>query len=252
MRRSLFACLVALLLSYGALLAQAQAPNDALRVCRNEVGARYINIPMASISVQPGSMNANGFTVNWTAAPPGRGRAAGFCVVSRANTILRFETTSGPGPGGPPLGGRPPSPGPQPPGRVQYSATIINRNSQRCLDVASSSRSQGGNVQQFRCNGGPNQRWDFISLGRNEFAIRNQNSGMMLDVAMASRANDANVQQFPWNSSGAQRWRVQGSQIINVNSGKCLDVAFQNRGDGGNVIQWDCHRGASQSWQIAR
>ena len=135
--------------------------------------------------------------------------------------------------------------GPQPPGRVQYSATIMNHNSRKCLDVASSSRSAGGNVQIYRCTGGGNQRWDFISLGRNEFAIRNQNSGMMLDVTMASRANDANVQQFPWNGSGAQRWRMQGSQIINVNSGKCLDVAYQSRADGGSVNQWDCHRGAS-------
>ena len=251
MKRLLFACMVAMLFSYGALVVQAQAPNDALRACKNEVGARYLNIPMANISVQSGSMNANGYTVNWTAASPGGGLVAGFCVVSPTYTILRFETTGGPAPGGPSQG-RPPSVGPQLPGRVQYSATIINRSSQKCIDVASSSRSQGGNVQQCRCNGGLNQRWDFISLGRNEFAIRNQNSGMVLDVAMASKANDANVQQFPWNGSGAQRWRVQGSQIINVNSAKCLDVAFQSRGDGGNVIQWDCHRGAIQSWQIGR
>ena len=251
MRRLLFACLVAMLLSYAALLARAQVPNDALRACRNEVAAHYLDIPIANISVQPGSTNANGFTVNWTAAPPRGGRVAGFCVVSRQNTILRFETTGGPTPGSP-SPGRPPGVGPQPPGRVQFSGTVTNRNAGRCLDVASSSRSPGGNVQIFRCNGGLNQRWDFISLGRNEFAIRNQNSGMMLDVTMASRANDANVQQFPWNGSGAQRWRMQGSQIINVNSGKCLDVAYQSRADGGNVNQWDCHRGASQSWQIPR
>jgi len=251
MRRLLFAYAVAVLFSYAALLARAQVPNDALRVCRNEVAAHYLNIPMANISVQPGSVNANGFKVNWTAAPPRGGRLAGFCVVSRANTILRFETTGRPTPGGP-SPGRPPVVGPQPPGRVQFSGPVINRNSRKCLDVASSSRSQGGNVQIFRCNGRLNQRWDFISLGRNEFAIRNQNSGMMLDVAVASRANDANVQQFPWNSSGAQRWRMQGSQIINVNSGKCLDVAYQSRADGGNVNQWDCHRCDSQSWQVNR
>jgi hypothetical protein len=30
-----------------ALLARAQTPNDGLRACKNEVGGRYINIPMA-------------------------------------------------------------------------------------------------------------------------------------------------------------------------------------------------------------
>ena len=251
MRRLRFACPIAILLSYAALPAWAQVPNDALRVCRNEVAARYLNIPMANISVQPGSTNANGFTVNWTAAQPRGGGVAGFCVVSRANTILRFETTGGPSPGGP-SPGRPPFAGPQPPGRVQFSGTVINANARKCLDVASRSTSAGGNVQIFRCNGGLNQRWDFISLGRNEFAIRNQNSGMMLDVTGASKANDANIQQFPRNGTNAQRWRVQGSQIINVNSGRCLDVAYKSRADGGNVNQWDCHRSASQSWQINR
>ncbi|HEX8896027.1 MAG TPA: hypothetical protein VF783_22090, partial [Terriglobales bacterium] len=81
MRRLLFLCPVAMLLSHAALLAQPQATNDALRACRNEVAARYLNIPMANISVQQGSMNPNGTTVNWTAAPPRGGRVAGFCVV---------------------------------------------------------------------------------------------------------------------------------------------------------------------------
>ena len=142
MRRLLFVCPVAMLLPHAALLAQPQAPNDALRACRNEVAARYLNIPMANINVQPGSMNPNGTTVNWTAAPPRGGRVSGFCVVSRTNTILRFETTSGPTPGRP-SPGPPPGVGPQPPGRVQFSGTVINRNAGRCLDVASSSRSPG-------------------------------------------------------------------------------------------------------------
>ena len=47
MRRLGFACMVAMSLSCAALLARAQAPNDALGACRNEVAARYLNIPMA-------------------------------------------------------------------------------------------------------------------------------------------------------------------------------------------------------------
>ena len=99
MRRLLLACPVAMLFSFAALLARAQAPIDALRACRNEVAARYLNIPMANISVQPGDER------QWV-----HGELDGGAISRRArrrllrgfprNTILRFETTGGPTPGG--------------------------------------------------------------------------------------------------------------------------------------------------------
>ncbi len=81
-------------------------------------------------------------------------------------------------------------------GRSQYGGLIRNVNSQKCVDVFGGSTSTGANVQQYACNGGGNQRWEFIDVGNGQYAIRNINSGQVLDVAGSSRENGANVQQF--------------------------------------------------------
>ena len=78
---------------------QAQVPMDALKSCKNEVGARYLSVPMAYISVDRGSKTANGnYLVKWTTKPPEGKGSAGFCVVDPSFYILRFETSSGPQP----------------------------------------------------------------------------------------------------------------------------------------------------------
>jgi hypothetical protein len=63
-------------------------------------------------------------------------------------------------------------------GRSQYGGLIRNVNSGKCVDVYGDSTNRGANVQQYACNGGGNQRWEFIALGGGQFAIRNVNSGM--------------------------------------------------------------------------
>jgi Ricin-type beta-trefoil lectin domain-like len=76
---------------------------------------------------------------------------------------------------------------------------ILNVGSRKCVDVYGDSRRPGANVQQYGCNGGANQRWVFVSLGRNEYVIQSVNSGMVLEVAGGSRGNGGNVQQYNWN-----------------------------------------------------
>lgn len=85
-------------------------------------------------------------------------------------------------------------------GRSQYGGLLRNVNSQKCIDVFGSATNKNANIQQYSCNGGVNQRWEFIGLGNGQFAIRNVNSGLVMDVAGDSRGNGANVQQFPWNA----------------------------------------------------
>jgi len=314
-----------------AVVLQAQAPMDALKTCKNEVGARYLNIPMAYINVDRGSNAANGnYLVNWNTMPPNGRSSAGFCVIDRSWNVLRFETTSGPGPGGggggggvsgddamrackseaanrlpsvpsvyitvtlgqrapdggyrvnwraqPPMGmrrsgycdvdrnarvrnfqydnssGGGGSVDRQPPGQVQYSGWVRNRNSTKCLSVANRSTALAANIEQQGCGGSAHLQWEFVVVGRGVYAIRNVNSGYVLDVAGLSRDNGANVQQYSWTGADNQRWRLNnaagGTQIINVNSGKCLDVAYQGKGNGNNIIQWDCHGSASQRWDV--
>jgi hypothetical protein len=79
---------------------QAPVPTDALKSCKNEVGARYVSVPMAYIDVDQGAKTANGnYLINWTTKPAEGKGSAGLCVVDPSFYILRFETTSGPEPG---------------------------------------------------------------------------------------------------------------------------------------------------------
>ena len=80
--------------------AAAQTPIDILKSCKNEVGARYLDVPMAYISVDQGSKTANGnYLVKWKTTPPEAKGSSGVCVVDPSFYVLRFETTSGPQPG---------------------------------------------------------------------------------------------------------------------------------------------------------
>jgi hypothetical protein len=137
-------------------------------------------------------------------------------------------------------------------GRSQYGGLLRNVNSQKCIDVFGSSTNKNANIQQYNCNGGANQRWEFIELGNGQFAIRNSNSRLVMDVAGDSRGNGANVQQFPWNGGANQRWITRGSnnnfEIVNVNSGKCLDVLGGGTGNNVNIVQMQCSGRRNQRW----
>jgi hypothetical protein len=104
MKRDLFRLIVVagvLTVLFTASVAQAEVPPDALTTCKNEVGARYQNIPIVNINVDRGSMTANGnYLVNWTATAPGGKHSSGVCVIDSLYNLLRFSTTSGPEPGG--------------------------------------------------------------------------------------------------------------------------------------------------------
>ena len=137
-------------------------------------------------------------------------------------------------------------------GRSQYGGLIRNVNSGKCIDVFGSSTNKNANVQQYSCNNGANQRWEFIDLNNGQSAIRNANSGLVLDVAGDRRANGANVQQFPWNGGANQRWKTRGSnnnfELVNVNSGKCLEVQGGGKGNNVNIVQLQCNGGRNQRW----
>ena len=167
-----------------------------------------------------------------------------------------YSMPGGPGPGGPGMPPPPPPPGMGggPSGARQFTGMIRSVGSNKCVDVYGDSRQPGANVQQYGCNGGANQKWVFVTVGRNEYVIQNVNSNLVLSVAGADRRNGANVQQSVWNNGPNQRWRGKGPnnnfELVNVNSGKCLDVQGGGNGNNVNIDQADCTGGANQRWFI--
>ena len=147
--------------------------------------------------------------------------------------------------------------GNRPNGRVSYSGPIMNRHSDKGLDVTERSNQDGANIQQWSYADQPNQNWDVIDLGNGEAAIISRQSGRALTVQGGRDNKGANVIQRSWNGTPQQRWRFErvGSdyyRIVSVDNGKCLDVTAQGRQDGANIQLWDYANQANQQWRLRR
>jgi hypothetical protein len=147
--------------------------------------------------------------------------------------------------------------GNRPNGRVSYSGPIMNRHSNKALDVTERSNQDGANIQQWSYADQPNQNWDVIDLGNGEAAIISRQSGRALTVQGGRDNNGANIIQQSWRGSPQQRWRLEqiGSdyyRIVSVDNGKCLDVTQEGRQDGANIQLWDYANQANQQWRLRR
>jgi len=147
--------------------------------------------------------------------------------------------------------------GNRPEGRVSYSGPIMNRHSDKGLDVTERSNQDGANIQQWSYADQPNQNWDVIDLGNGESAIISRQSGRALTVQGGRDNNGANIIQQSWRGSSQQRWRLEqtGSdyyRIVSVDNGKCLDVTQEGKQDGANIQLWDYANQANQQWRLRR
>ncbi|MFG3157033.1 RICIN domain-containing protein [Streptomyces sp. NPDC048219] len=134
---------------------------------------------------------------------------------------------------------------------------LVNANSGQCLDVAADSRTAGGNVQQWTCNGLGPQVFRLTARGDSRFTLTGRNSGYCLDVENGSGASGANVRQWYCNGAAAQDWRLENVgrgyyRLVVRSSGQCLDVAQGSRTAGANVQQWTCNGLQPQIWRLER
>ncbi len=145
----------------------------------------------------------------------------------------------------------------RPNGRVSYSGPIMNRHSDKALDVTEQGLQDGANIQQWSYADQPNQNWEVIDLGNNEIAIISRHSGKALTVQGGRDNNGANIIQRGWNDTPQQRWRMEQVggdyyKIVSVDNGKCLDVTEQGKQNGANVQLWDYANQANQQWKFKR
>lgn len=132
---------------------------------------------------------------------------------------------------------------------------IINRNSDKALDVNGGSTANGASVIQWTWNGGNNQQWQIVDNGGGYYRIINRNSSKALDVNGGSTSNGATVIQWTWNGGNNQQWQIVDNgggyyRIINRNSSQALDVNGGSTANGASVIQWPWNGGNNQQWQI--
>lgn len=144
-----------------------------------------------------------------------------------------------------------------PKGRVNYSGPIVNRHSDKALDVTERSNQDGAHIQQWSYADQPNQNWDVIDLGNGEAAIISQQSGRALTVQGGRDNNGANIIQQSWRGGPQQRWRLEPTggdyyRIVSVDNGKCLDVTQEGKQDGAQIHLWNYANQANQQWRLRR
>jgi hypothetical protein len=127
----------------------------------------------------------------------------------------------------------------------------------KCVDVVGSGTADGTNVQQYTCNGGVNQRWQFINLANDVYQIQTLVSGKCLDVAGFGTADGTNVQEYTCNGGVNQQWRVLAlgnsryQLMPQTAPNKCLDVSNAGTADGTNIQEWTCNGTVAQSFTLA-
>lgn len=127
-------------------------------------------------------------------------------------------------------------------------------HSGRCLDLAGLAPDNGGTVQQFACNGGPNQMVRLRAasgVSADRFQLVLGHSGRCLDVPSGLADAGIALQQYDCHAGPNQVFRLRsvgGSRyaVENVQTGKCLDVRGATRGNGAIVQQFGCHDGENQ------
>jgi hypothetical protein len=142
-----------------------------------------------------------------------------------------------------------PSATPSQPARQQVPSIGVLRGGDRCLEMDKDDNAR--RARMSGCSGDDDQRWQFRSVGGDQYQLINAATGKCLDVKGRSKDDGATIQQFACRNQENQKWalRPTGSDafaLVGVGSGKCADVE-----DDGDVKQRDCDNGASQRWQAA-
>lgn len=134
-----------------------------------------------------------------------------------------------------------------------YPICIINKHSNKALDVTSWSLENNTPIQQYSLHKGDNQRWLLIPESDGHYHIMAMHSGCCLDVAGVSYDNGTKIQQYQKHNGANQLWSIisdgQGAyEIVVKHSKKCLEVANWSMNDGGSIEQYDPHGGDNQKW----
>jgi Ricin-type beta-trefoil lectin domain-like/Glycosyl hydrolases family 39 len=155
-----------------------------------------------------------------------------------------------------------------PPSDSGFQSVAVAQHSQQCLDNTDLSAADGNQQQQFYCEGGDQQLWDFRAVAgvADTYTVVNQQTGKCLDVNGASSADGAAVQQ--WTCRGGalnQQFTLRkvtyaGSnaadyQLVARHSGKCVDVSGVSTAARARIHQWTCNpvgqaSPLNQTWRL--
>jgi hypothetical protein len=121
-------------------------------------------------------------------------------------------------------------------------------HSGKCLDVplpyAIFSR-----MQQFTCNSGSNQKWDFVDSPGQGDALVSAHTDTCLTATWDPLSGAGVTELLGCGGAANQRWVWEpNGRIRNVGTNRCLDVANASQSNGAFANHFPCHAGANQVW----
>jgi hypothetical protein len=155
-----------------------------------------------------------------------------------------------------------------PPSDSGFQSVAVAQHSQQCLDNTGLSTADGNQQQQFSCEGGDQQLWNFRPVAgvADTYTVVNQQTGKCLDVNGASTADGAIIQQWPClNGALNQQFSLRkvtyagndahDYQLVARHSGKCVDVSGISTAPHALIHQWTCNPASqasplNQTWRL--
>jgi hypothetical protein len=140
--------------------------------------------------------------------------------------------------------------------------TLVVANDNLCLDSFGNTANAGAIIDQWACNGGSNQDFQFVPTSGGYGELQVESSGQDV-TAIAEGSSSASAQgvpdivQEPVSGTSAAQWlpeqQSDGSwQFKNQNSGLCLDVYGATSNQGQQLDQWPCKNapGTNQDFKV--
>jgi hypothetical protein len=138
--------------------------------------------------------------------------------------------------------------------------SVINKNSNKCVDVSAQGTADGTIIQQWTCNSSGAQLWKFQTTDSGYYRVmyyNRQSSGWDVAGGSGATGNGAKVHLWSISGSGAtnQQWKPidEGGgyyHFVARHSNRCLDVNAASTADGVQLQQWDCNNSAAQSFRL--
>jgi lysophospholipase L1-like esterase len=129
---------------------------------------------------------------------------------------------------------------------VGAAVSVVNPQSNRCMDVSGAGTAAGTQIIIWDCHGGANQTWTRTAAG--ELRVY---GNRCLDINGNGTANGTKVQIWDCNGTAAQRFSFNADgTVVGAGSGKCVDLTSSGTADGTIVQLYQCNGTGAQKWAV--
>lgn len=140
-------------------------------------------------------------------------------------------------------------------GDGSYIIVVGGEDSNKVVDVASSSSDNGANVQIWDNHDSGNQKFYFKYDGKGYYTIYSLSSGKVLDADKGNLIPGTNVHQWDGNGGLQQKWALRDAgdgafYLINVANGLALDIFSGQFVNGANVQTYTWNKSKAQKFWI--